>query len=69
MEVTTEYQKWPKIGTNSAPFFGPKGKKSLDQRPKPFAGERSSPCSGLYLLVNVKTVRFSMSSYRRLHFV
>ena len=44
--VTIEPQKQPKMDRNSImnPFFCPKGKKSLGQRPKPAAGARSWPC-------------------------
>ena len=41
-KVTTERQKWPKMGQNRIiSSLLPKGKKSLGQRPKPSAGARS----------------------------
>ena len=44
-KVTTEQQKWPKMGRNSiiSSFFCLKAKKSLGQRPKPSAEARSRP--------------------------
>ena len=52
------YYWTPKIAKNEPKqhnlFFCPKGKKSCGRRPKPSAGARSRPVSGLYLLVCLK---------------
>ena len=51
-EVTTEHQKWPKIGTHSVKaFFCPKGKKASAESQSPPQELEVSPRSGLYLLV------------------
>ena len=44
-KVTTEHQKWPKMGQNSImSFFLAKGKKkSVGQRPNPSAGAKTRP--------------------------